>query len=129
MRVRPLEEDHGSAAVEFVLVAPLVMLLLAGILQIALAMHVRATLTSAAAEGARAASLAGADPQAGVTRARSLVEQTLAASVVRDVTATAGTAGAVDVMIVRIEADLPLVGLLGPAALTVEGRALREGWT
>lgn len=121
--------DRGSAAVEFVLVAPLVMLLLAALLQLALAMHVRATLVSAAAEGARAAALAGADPQAGVLRARGLVEQTLASSVIRDVSARAGTAGALEVMVVRIDARLPLIGLLGPQALTVEGRALREGWT
>lgn len=121
--------DRGSAVVEFVLVSPLVLLLLLGIVQLGLAMHVRSTLTSAAAEGARVAALAGADPLAGIARTQSLVEETLADSVVRDITAQEASLGEIDVMVVRVDATLPLVGLLGPTALTVEGRALKEGWT
>lgn len=121
--------DRGSAVVEFVLVAPLVLLLLLGVVQLGLAMHVRSTLTSAAAEGARVAALAGADPLAGIARTQALVEGTLADSVVRDITAQEASLGAIDVMVVRIDATLPLVGLLGPTSLAVEGRALKEGWT
>lgn len=121
--------DRGSAAVEFVLVAPLVLLLTVAVVQLALAVHVRTTLTSAAAEGARAAALAGADPTAGVRRAEDLLDQTLSGHAVRQVSAHADRVGALDVMVVRIEATLPLVGLLGPTALSVEGRALQEGWT
>lgn len=126
---RVVRGDRGSAVVEFVLVAPLVLLLLLGVVQLGLAMHVRSTLTSAAAEGARVAALAGADPFAGIARTQALVEGTLADSVVRDITAQEASLGAIDVMVVRVEATLPLVGLLGPAALAVEGRALKEGWT
>ncbi len=115
--------------VEFALVAPLVLLLCLAIVQIALAVHVRATLTSAAAEGARAAALAGADPVAGVRRTESLLADTLSGDVVRDVGARADRVGTLAVMVVRIEAVLPLVGLLGPDTLTVEGRAVQEGWT
>jgi hypothetical protein len=115
--------------VEFVLVAPLLLLLLVALLQFALVLHVRATLTSAAAEGARAASLAGADAEAGVRRTALLLEDTVANGVVRDIRAGASVVGPIDVMVVRIDAHLPLVGLLGPAALSVEGRALIEGWT
>jgi Flp pilus assembly protein TadG len=115
--------------VEFVLVSPLVLLLLLGVVQLGLAMHVRSTLTSAAAEGARVAALAGADPLAGIARTQSLVEGTLADSVVRDITAQEASLGEIDVMVVRVDATLPLVGLIGPTALTVEGRALKEGWT
>jgi hypothetical protein len=32
-------------------------------------------------------------------------------------------------MVVHVDAELPLAGLLGPATLSVEGRALREGWS
>ena len=81
--------DRGSAAVEFALVAPLLMVLAIAVVQVALALHVRATLTAAAAEGARAASLAGADPRAGVLRARELLADNVAGSVVREVTAAA----------------------------------------
>lgn len=121
--------DHGSALVEFVLVAPLMIALVIALLQFALALHVRATLTSAAAEGARAASLAGADAEAGVRRAQLLLDDTVAEGVVRQIRAQPSRVGPVDVMVVRIDADLPLVGLLGPAVMSVEGRALVEGWT
>ena len=58
-------KDSGSAIVDFVLVAPLLIAVALAILQVILVMHVRTVLTSAAAEGARAAALAGADPRAG----------------------------------------------------------------
>ncbi len=121
--------DRGSAAVDFVLVAPIVLLLTVGVLQIGLALHVRATLTSAAAEGARAASLAGADAAAGVARTRMLLGESLVGAVVRDIGGGLVDAGGVQAVVIRIDADLPLLGLLGPGALTVEGRALVEGWT
>lgn len=120
--------DRGSAAVEFALVAPLLMVLAMAVVQVALALHVRATLTAAAAEGARAASLAGADPSAGVLRARELLADNVAGSVVREVTAGRTVIDGLPVMVVRIDATVPLVGLLGPEALTVEGHALQEGW-
>jgi len=118
--------DHGSAVVEFALVAPLVLLLALAVVQVALVLEVRATLTSAAAEGARAAALAGADPAAGVRRARTLLSQNVAASVVRQVSAVRATVHGLPVMAVRIEATLPLVGLLGPSTMTVVGHALQE---
>jgi len=119
--------DEGSAVVEFVLVAPLIVLLACAVLQVALALHVRATLTSAAAEGARAAALAGADPEAGVRRAHILLDENIAASVVRRITAQRSSIGGLPVIAVRIDATLPLVGLLGPTSLTVTGHALQEG--
>lgn len=115
--------------IEFVLVAPLVVVLVVALLQFALVLHVRATLTSAAAEGARAASLAGADAEAGVLRTRMLLAETVAGGVVREIRVRPSTVGPVEVVVVRIDADLPLVGLLGPTAMSVEGRALVEGWT
>ena len=118
--------DRGSAVVDFVLVVPLLVLLAVAVIQVALALHVRASLTAAAAEGARAAALAGADPQAGVVRARAMLEDTLADSVVTAVIAHRDLVDGLPVMAVRIDGVLPLVGLLGPASLTVEGHALRE---
>ena len=126
-RAERAEGDRGSAVVEFVLVAPLVLLLGLAVLQVALALHVRATLTAAAAEGARAAALAGSDPAAGIRRARSLLDANLAGPVVRDVSAARATVDGLPVITVRIVGRLPLVGLLGPTALVVEGHALQEG--
>ena len=111
---------------EFVLVTPLLMALALGVLQIALALHVRATLTSAAAQGARAAALAGADPGSGVRRARYLLSQNIAASVVTGVTARRTTVDGLPVIAVQIDANLPVIGLLGPSGMTVVGHALVE---
>ena len=122
----PQTGDRGSAVVEFVLVAPLVMLLTLGVLQVALAMHVRATLTSAAAEGARAAALAGGDPAAGIRRTRDLLARTIDGSVVRAVSAGTETIDGLAMMSVRIDGDLPMLGFVGPTVLTVDGHALRE---
>jgi Flp pilus assembly protein TadG len=115
--------------VEFALVAPLLLVLAVAVVQVALALHVRVTLTAAAAEGARAASLAGSDPSAGVARARELLGDSLSGSVVRDVRAGRSLVDGLPVMVVRIDAAVPLVGLLGPEVLSVEGHALQEGWS
>jgi Flp pilus assembly protein TadG len=128
-RTRQRGRDRGSAAVEFALVAPLLLVLAVAVVQVALALHVRVTLTAAAAEGARAASLAGADPAAGIVRAREVLAANIASSVVRDVRATRAVIDGLPVMVVRIDAAVPLVGLLGPEAMTVEGHALQEGWS
>jgi hypothetical protein len=120
--------ERGSAVVEFVLVVPLLLVVAIAVVQVVLALHVRSTLTSAAAEGARAASLAGADPTAGVRRTRVLLDGSLAGDVVRDVSARRAVIGGVPIVEVRIDAALPLIGLLGPTAISVEGHALQEGW-
>lgn len=106
---------------------PVLLALAVGVLQVLLTMHVRSVLTAAAAEGARAAALAGADPDAAIARVDALLAGSLAGSVVRDVTAWPSAESGLPVMVVRVEARLPLAGLLAPAELEVEGRALREG--
>lgn len=118
--------DRGSAAVDFVLVAPLVLVLGLAVAQLALALHVRSTLASAAAEGARRAALAGATPADGRARLDRLLEGTLADGVVETVGVRAARERGLDVVRVDVQARLPLVGLLGPAVLEVHGHALRE---
>lgn len=122
-------DDTGSAVVDAVVVLPLLVLVAVAVLQLLLALHVRSTLVAAAAEGARAAALAGADARSGVARARDLLDDTVPGSVVRSISARRERQDGLDVLAVRIEADLPLIGLLGPTVLLVEGHALREGWT
>lgn len=122
----PVRDDRGSAVVEFALVVPLLLALALAVLQVALVLHVRATLTSAAAEGARAAALAGADPSAGVRRARYLLSQNVASSIVTGVTARSTRIDGLPVIAVQIDATVPLVGLLGPTGMTIVGHALVE---
>jgi hypothetical protein len=118
--------DRGSAVVEFTLVAPLILLLALGVLQVALALHVRATLTAAAAEGARAAALAGGDPAVAVRRTRDLLARNVAGSVVQGISAGWESVDGLGTMAVRIDGSLPMIGLLGPSVLTVVGHALPE---
>jgi Flp pilus assembly protein TadG len=127
-RGRRVAPDRGSAIVEVVLVLPLLVLVAVAVLQVGLALHVRSTLTAAAADGARVAALAGADPAAGIRRTRALLADNLAGSVVRAVTARSIVVDGLPVMAVRVDADLPLVGLIGPSSLSVVGHAVLEGW-
>lgn len=121
-----LRTDRGNATVEFALVTPILLALALAILQLALALHARATLTAAAAEGARAAALAGSDLSAGERRARQLIEGNVASGLVEGIVVQRQRHGAALLLAVRIDARLPLVGLLGPTAMVVEGHAVQE---
>jgi Flp pilus assembly protein TadG len=59
-------EDQGSAAVEFALVLPVLMIILFGIIDFGRMLNTRITLSQAANEGARAVAVAGDDAAAGV---------------------------------------------------------------
>ena len=112
--------------VEFALVMPLLLAVALGVLQVALVLHIRATLTGAAAEGARAAALAGADPMAGERRVRDLLASTIGSELVQGVTVWRERRDGSLVVAVGIDATLPLLGLLGPTGLHVDGHALQE---
>lgn len=121
-----LRGDRGSAVVEFALVTPLLVLIALGVLQVTLALHVRSTLTAAAAEGARAGALAGAGLGLAESRTRDVLADALGGDAAEDIVATRARLDGVDVVRVRVTARLPLLGTLGPTALTVEGHAIRE---
>ncbi|WP_182113447.1 MULTISPECIES: TadE/TadG family type IV pilus assembly protein [unclassified Actinotalea] len=119
--------DAGSAIVDFVLVGALTTFLFAGVLQLTLALHVRATLIDCAAEGARYGALADRTPEDGARRTRELVALSLAPGVAQDVVAEATTVDGLPVVRVEVSAALPVLGPLGPAgALVVDGHALEE---
>jgi Flp pilus assembly protein TadG len=126
-RGRRYAGQHGSAVVDFVLVLVLLVPLFLGILQVALVLHVRNTLTSAASEGARYAAAVDRPLEAGVARARAQITGALADRFAREVTATAvDVAGAPGVR-VDVAAEVPPLGLWGPGVrLTVSGHAMEE---
>ena len=126
LNARLRQDQGGNATVEFALVAPILLAVALAVLQLALALHVRATLTSAVAEGARAAALAGSDLAAGERRARAILQENIAAGVVQDITVQREWHGGALVISVEIEAALPLVGLYGPTQMSVIGHALQE---
>jgi len=113
--------------VDFVLVGALTTVLFAAVLQLTLALHVRATLVDCAAEGARYGALADRTPAAGAERARELIEMSLSPRFAEDVQAEAVEIGGLAVVRVQVTAPLPVIGLIGPGGtLVVDGHALRE---
>lgn len=120
--------DRGSAVVDFVLVAALTTVLFAGVLQLALALHVRSTLVDCAAEGARYGALADRSPADGAARTRELIAMSLSPRFAEQVVADDVLVDGTEMVRVTVTAGLPVLGLLGPAgSLTVDGHALEEG--
>jgi Flp pilus assembly protein TadG len=121
------ERESGSAVADFAMVSGLLCLLFLAVFQLGLALHIRNTLISCASEGARYGARANATPQDGVVRARQLIRASLADRYVDNVTATTTTVDGIQVMQVRIQAPLPVLGPLGPdRVLTVQARAFSE---
>jgi hypothetical protein len=120
-------DDRGSAVVGFVLVGTLLTVLFLGVVQLALALHVRSTLVDCAAEGARYGALADRSAQDAARRTRELISASLSVRYAEDVQAERTVVDGLDVVRVRVSAPLPVAGLLGPAGrLTVHGHALAE---
>lgn len=119
--------DHGSAVVEFVLVAVLVVALMLGVLQLAVALHIRNTLVSAAGEGARFAAAADREPADGARHTQQLILQSLPDSYASDISAGYESVEGVPTVVIEVRAELPVLGWLGPSGgLRVVGHAMEE---
>ena len=125
---RAIRDESGSAVVEFVLTSALLMFVFLAVIQLGLALHVRNTLISCAAVGARYGAREGASAGLGAARARDLITRSLSSSYAQDVTAREETTSAgVRVLVVDVVAPVPVVGPIGPTdGLEVSGRAFRE---
>ena len=124
---RRARTERGSAVVDFVLVVLVVLPLFLGILQLALVLHVRNTLTSAASEGARYAATADRGPADGAARTRQQISGALAARFARDVSARPAEVRGMAGIEVRVAAEVPALGLWGPAVrLLSTGHAVEE---
>ncbi|HEY7721079.1 MAG TPA: TadE family protein [Pedococcus sp.] len=131
MRVRPHRErrrpECGSAVADFAMVSGLVAVLFIAVFQVGLALHIRNTLISCAAEGARFGARADAQPEDGAARARQLISASVSERFAGNVTATVVDAGGAQVVAVTVVAPLPVIGPLGPdGRLRVVGRAFLE---
>jgi Flp pilus assembly protein TadG len=125
--VRATRPERGAAVVDFVLVMVLLVPLVLGIAQVALVLHVRNTLASAASEGARASAPLGATPADGAARTRAMIRLALADRYADDVSASWTTIGGVGATAVVVHAQVPALGLFGPSiSLTVRGHAIRD---
>lgn len=106
-----------------VILIPLVL----GIMQVALVLHVRNTLTAAATEGARYAATIDRSPGAGVARTRSQIDGAISGRYAQHITARQTTVDGVPVVEVRVRATVPALGLLGPGvSLDVVGHGVEE---
>lgn len=120
------DRERGSAVVDMVLVGALTTLLFASVLQLALTLQVRSTLIDCAAEGARYGALADRTLEQGAARTTELITMSLSAGFAQDVVARRSTVDGLAVVEVEVSAPLPVLGLVGPRALTVSGHALAE---
>ena len=119
--------ERGAAVVDFVLVTVLLVPLVLGIVQLALVLHVRNTLTAAASEGARLAATVDHGPDDGVGLTRSQAAGVLAGRYTDDVTAQESSVDGYPGVVVRVRAVVPALGMFGPAVtLDVEGHAVEE---
>lgn len=119
--------ERGSAVVDFVLVLVVLVPLFLGIIQVALVLHVRNTLISAASEGARYAATIDRPLDAGVTKTRQQIAGAIAQRFASDVTAAAVDVRGAPGVQVNVIAEVPPLGLWGPAVrLSVSGHAIEE---
>ncbi|MEI6230432.1 MAG: TadE/TadG family type IV pilus assembly protein [Actinomycetes bacterium] len=121
-----VQSERGSAPIQFVVGLPILVLISLAVIQMVLVLHIRATLTSAAAEGARAAALSGSSPARGVQRIKSALAGDIAQSAVDRVTIRARTLSGARVMEATISAHMPIVGLIGAVQVLIHGHALEE---
>lgn len=113
--------------VDFVLVLVVLVPLLLGIIQIALVLHVRNTLISAASEGARYAATIDRPLEAGVARTRQQISGAVAEKFAEDVTARSVDLEGAPGVRIDVAAEVPPLGLWGPAVrLAVSGHAIEE---
>jgi Flp pilus assembly protein TadG len=119
--------ERGAAVVDFVLVSMVLVPLVLGLVQVALVLHVRDTLTAAATEGARYAAAVDRQPQDGVVRTRQQIAGALADRFAGQISAADVTVDGVPTVEVRVRATVPPLGLWGPGvSLDVVGHGVRE---
>jgi hypothetical protein len=128
--VRRPQGDDGSSVVEFTLVSVLLVFLFLGILQLAVVLHTRNVLVSAAQEGARYAANADRTAADGVVRTRQAIGEALGAGVRDRMTVTplpVDTSGPVPAVGMQVSGPIPVFFVpAGPLRLTVRGHALDE---
>ncbi|MDQ1536779.1 MAG: hypothetical protein QOE58_1172 [Actinomycetota bacterium] len=121
------DRESGSAVADFAMVGGLLSLLFLAVFQLGLALHIRNTLIACASEGARYGARAGATPQDGVVRARQLIRASLSDGYADHITPVTTTVDGIQVVMLRIDAPLPVLGPLGPdRVLQVRARAFLE---
>jgi Flp pilus assembly protein TadG len=124
---RRRRDESAAAVVDFVLIMVILVPLVLGIVQVGLVLHVRNTLAAAASDGARYGAGVDHSPGDGARRTRDLIDGALASRYAEDVSAAATEVDGYPGVEVRVRAEVPALGLFGPAvSLDVEGHAVDE---
>ncbi len=119
--------QRGSAIVDFALVSVVLVPLFFGVLQVALIWHVKTTLTSAAAEGARYGASYNRTFTDGERRTAEVIDDAFGSRLADRVTATQTALRGQPVVEVKVQADIPVLAFWGPTvSLVVEGHAIKE---
>ena len=71
------DDETGAAVADFSMVTPMLVLVFLAVMQLGFALHVRNTVISCAAEGARYGARDGASPADGAARTRELVARSI----------------------------------------------------
>lgn len=127
MPERVSRHQRGAAVVDFVLVLVVLVPVFLGVLQVALVLFVRNTVTAAASDGARYAATLGHDPADGAARTRSQISGALSGRYADEVTAREVTIDGAPAVEVSVHVVIPALGLGGPAvSLDLSGHAIEE---
>jgi Flp pilus assembly protein TadG len=126
-----IDDERGSAVVDFVLVSILIVMLLLAVLQVAVYVHVRNVVTASAQEGARFAANADVDSTAGAGRTVEVVRRATSEQTARGLACTSAEepdATGLTLVVVRCSGSVPtlLAGLGNLLPLEVTGRAVKE---
>ena len=112
--------------VDVVLVLVVLVPLVLGIMQVALVLFVRNTLTAAASEGARLAT-ADRGPGEGAALTRAQIDAAASGRFAQDISARPTTVNGAPGVEIVVRAEVPALGLFGPAVeLEVSGSAVEE---
>ena len=119
--------ERGSAIADFALVSVVLVPLFFCVLQLALIWHVKTTLISAAAEGARYGASYDRRAADGEQRTQEVIAANFGASLDEAVWVSQRALGGYDVVEVSVTADVPTLGFWGPTVtVTVQGHAIKE---
>lgn len=118
-------QDTGAALVEFVLVSILVVIIALGLIQLALALHVRNMLASAASEGARVAAAYDSTLADGHARTRDVLSTSIGGYPAQIRVEATSLSGA-DLVEVRVWGPTPVFGLWGFGTIEVHAHAYVE---
>jgi Flp pilus assembly protein TadG len=112
--MRVSDREAGAVVPEFVLVLLVLIPVVAAMIHVALVMHVRNTVTSAASDGARAGAARGSSPDIAVQRTRTLIGTAIADRFASDVTAERIDRDGLRLLRVTVKTSVPPLGVVGP---------------